>query len=82
MQGATVHRPITLPAIVFKDNGAVIALSSEMTSRAKKCEHFLMAISWIREQVEAGLNRLQQISDVENRADIPAWSSGTGLKTF
>ena len=31
-----------------------------------------MAISWIREQVEAGLIRLQQIPDVENRADILA----------
>ena len=65
-----LHRPIKLPAIVFEDNGAVIALSREMTSRAKRCKHFLMAISWIREQVEAGLIQLQQIPDEENRADI------------
>ena len=65
-----LRRPITLPAIVFEDNGTVIALSREMTSRAKRCKHFLMAISWIREQVEAGLIRLQQIPDVESRADI------------
>ena len=29
-----------------------------------------MAISWIREQVDAILIQLQQIPDVENRADI------------
>ena len=29
-----------------------------------------MAISWIREQVEAGLILLQRIPDVENRADV------------
>ena len=29
-----------------------------------------MAISWSREQVEAGLILLQQIPDEENRADI------------
>ena len=29
-----------------------------------------MAISWMREQVEAGLIQLQQIPDEENRADI------------
>ena len=29
-----------------------------------------MAISWIREQVEAGLIQLQQIPDEENRAGI------------
>ena len=65
-----LHRPIKLPAIVFEDNGAVIARSREMTSKAKRCKHFLMAISWIREQVKAGLIQLQQIPDEENRADI------------
>ena len=64
-----LRRPLKLPAIVFEANGAVVALSREMTSRAKRCKHFLMAISWIREQ-EAGLILLQQIPDVENRADI------------
>ena len=57
-------------SIFFEDNGAVVALSRETTSRAKRCKHFLMAISWIREQVEAGLILLQQIPDVENRAYI------------
>ena len=54
-----LQRPIKLPVIVFEDNGAVIALSREMTSRAKRCKHFLMAINWIREQVEAGLIQLE-----------------------
>ena len=63
-------RPIKLPAIVFEDNGAVIALSREMTSRAKRCKHFLMVINWIREQVEAGLIELRQIPDEANDADV------------
>ena len=58
-------RPIKLPVIVFEDNGAVIALSREMTSRAKRCKHFLMVINWIREQVEAGL-----IPDEDNIVDM------------
>ena len=65
-----LHRPIKLPTIVFEDNGAVIALSREMTSRAKRCKHSLLAISWIREQVEAGLIQLQQIPNDKNCADI------------
>ena len=67
---AVLYRPIKPPAIIFEDNGAVIAVSREMTSRAKRCKHFLMAISRIREQVEANLIRLQQISDGDNRADL------------
>ena len=58
-------RPIKVPVIVFEDNGAVIALSREMTSRAKRCKHFLMVINWIREQVEAGL-----IPDEDNIVDM------------
>ena len=38
-------RSIKLPAIVFEDNGAVIALLQEMTSRAKRCRHFLIVIN-------------------------------------
>ena len=63
-------RPIKLPVIVFEDNSAVIALSREMTSRAKRCKHFLMVIAWIREQVEAGLIALQQIPEDKNDADM------------
>ena len=54
-------REIKLPAIVFEDNGAVIALSREMSSRAKRCKYFLMMVNWIREQVEP---------DEENVADM------------
>ena len=63
-------REIKLPAIVFEDNGAVIALSREMTSRAKRCKHFLMIVNWIRECVEAGLIELRQIPDEANDADV------------
>ena len=65
-----LHREIKLPAIVFEDNGAVIALSREMSSRAKRCKHFLMMVNWIRENVEAGLIELRQIPDEENDADV------------
>ena len=63
-------REIKLPAIVFEDNEAVIALSREMTSRAKRCKHFLMIVNWIREHVEAGLIELRQIPDEANVADV------------
>ena len=43
------------PILLFEEDAAVIALSREMTSRAKRCKHYLMAISWIREQVDSGL---------------------------
>ena len=59
-----------MPAIVFEDNGAVIALSREMSSRAKRCKHFLMIVNWIRENVEAGLIELRQIPDEANDADV------------
>ena len=55
-------REIKLPAIVFEDNGAVIALSREMSSRAK-------IINWVREHVEAGLIELRQIPEEANDAD-------------
>ena len=63
-------RPILLPAIVFEDNAAVIALSREMTSRAKRCKHFLMAINWIREQVDSGLIKIEKIASIDNKSDL------------
>jgi hypothetical protein len=63
-------RPILLPAIIFEDNAAVIALSKEMTSRAKRCKHFLMAINYIREQVQLGLVQVDKIATEFNRADL------------
>ena len=63
-------RPILLPAIIFEDNAAVIALSREMTSRAKRCKHFLMSINWIREQVVAGLIEIEKIASEDNKSDL------------
>jgi hypothetical protein len=65
-----IGRPIKLPTIVFEDNAAVIALSKEMTSRAKRCKHFLMTVSWIREQVELGLIQMEKIATEMNHADL------------
>ena len=63
-------RPVVLPATVFEDNGAVIALSKEMTSRAKRCKHFLMLVDWIREQVSSGIIELAKVASPHNRANI------------
>ncbi len=65
-----IGRPIKLPAIIFEDNAAVIALSKEMTSRAKRCKHFLMTVSWIREQVELGLIQMEKIPTELNHVDL------------
>lgn len=46
-----LQREIKLPVVVFEDNGAVVELSKEMKSRAKRAKHFLMAVNWIREQL-------------------------------
>ena len=41
-----------------------------MSSRAKRCKHFLMTINWIREHVEAELIELRQIPDDANDVDV------------
>jgi hypothetical protein len=63
-------RPLTLPAIIMEDNAAVIALTNEMTSRVKRCKHFLMLVHYVREQVEQGLIIVQKVGTNDNLADI------------
>ena len=63
-------RPITLPAIVMEDNQPVIDLTKDISSRTKKCKHFLMLVNFVREQVHNGLIELRKVPTDENVADI------------
>ena len=63
-------RPITLPAIVMEDNQPVIDLTSDISSRAKKCKHFLMLVNYVREQVQSGLIELRKVATEDNVADV------------
>ena len=65
-----IRRPLKLPAIILEDNQPTIDLSKELSSRVKKCKHFLMLVHFIREQVENGLIELQKVDTTENIADI------------
>jgi hypothetical protein len=63
-------RPISLPAVVLEDNSAVIALSRETNSQAKRCKHFLMMVHYIRQEVEAGLVLIKKVDTKDNLADM------------
>jgi hypothetical protein len=65
-----LHRPLTLPCIVMEDNQPVIDVTAQISTRAKRCKHFLMLVSFIREQVENGLIELLKVNSKENIADI------------
>ncbi len=65
-----IRRPLKLPAIILEDNQPTIDLSKELSSRVKKCKHFLMLVHFIREQVENGLIELQKVDTTDNIADI------------
>ncbi len=61
---------IKLPVIVYEDNFPVVQLSNNLAPRAKKCKHFLMLINYIKEQVEAGIIKIEHVDTDENLADI------------
>jgi len=63
-------RPIDLPAIVMEDNQPVIDLTDDLSSRSKKCKHFLMLVHYIKEQIEAGIIEMNKVNTLDNRADI------------
>ena len=54
----------------MEDNQPVIDLTADISSRSKKCKHFLMLISYVKEQVEAGLIALHKVPTAENISDI------------
>ena len=66
----SLHRPISLPAIVFEDNSASITLTQDFHGRTKNCRHFLMLVDYIREQVASGILHLKKIPTRDNPADI------------
>ena len=65
-----LYRPIVLPAVLFEDNSAVLSLSLEMTTRVKRCKHFLMLVNFVRQEVEAGLVLITKVPTEDNNADL------------
>jgi hypothetical protein len=65
-----LNRPVELPAVIFEDNQPAIDLSVAMNNRVKKCKHFLMLVSFIREQVVSGLIEIRKIPTDDNYADL------------
>jgi len=65
-----LDRPINLPAIVMEDNQPVIDLTADISSRSKKCKHFLMLVNFVKEQIESGLIELQKVPTAFNVSDI------------
>ena len=65
-----LHRPIALPCIIYEDNQPVLDITAEVANRAKRCKHFLMLISFLKEQVVSGNIALQKIDSKINYADI------------
>ncbi len=45
----------TIPAVIMEDNSAVVTISNEESAYLKKCKHFIMAVNYVREQLELGL---------------------------
>jgi KUP system potassium uptake protein len=67
---AEIGRPVKLPAIVMEDNQPVIDVTSDVSSRTKRCKHFLMLVNYVREQVVTGLIQIRKVATVENLADV------------
>ena len=65
-----LHRPVTLPAIIMEDNQPVIDLTADLSSRSKKCKHFLMLVNFVREQIHQGIVELRKVPTKENLSDI------------
>jgi hypothetical protein len=63
-------KPLDLPCIVLEDNQPVIDVTSEVSGRVKRCKHFLMLVSYVRELVSEGLIALEKVHTSENIADI------------
>ena len=46
----------------MEDNSAVITVTTDESTYAKKCKHFLMLINYVREQVDLGIINILKIS--------------------
>ena len=65
-----IGRPVKLPAVVMEDNQPVIDVTSSVSSRTKRCKHFLMLVNYVREQVVTGLIQIRKVPTVDNLADV------------
>jgi hypothetical protein len=65
-----LNRELRLPAIVFVDNKPSIDVTESISSRTKRCKHFLMLISYVRELVCQGMVKLEKVKSDENVADV------------
>jgi hypothetical protein len=65
-----IGRPLQLPAIIMIDNQPAIDVTTDLSSKVKRCKHFLMLINFIREQVSSGLLQLRKVNTNDNLADI------------
>jgi hypothetical protein len=63
-------RPLSLPCVIMEDNQPVIDLTKDVSTRSKRCKHFLMLVHFIKEQVEHGLISLQKVNTLDNLADL------------
>ena len=59
--------PLLLPAVIIEDNSAVVAISNEESAYLKKCEHFIIVVNYVCEQLELGLI---QVLKIKNNADL------------
>ena len=44
--------PLLLPAVIMEDNSAVVTIFNEESAYLKKCEHFIIVVNYVREQLE------------------------------
>ena len=59
-----------LLAMIFEDNSALIIVTTEENAYAKKCNHFIMVINYVREQINLGLIKIDKIVGMKNNADL------------
>jgi hypothetical protein len=62
--------PLLLPAVIMEDNSAAVTVSNEENAYLKKCEHFIMVVNFVREQLELGLIQVLKIKGELNNADL------------
>jgi hypothetical protein len=54
----------------MEDNKATIDITTDYSSRTKRCKHFLMLVHYIREHVKAGLIQIRKVDTNDNVADL------------
>jgi hypothetical protein len=62
--------PLELPAIIIKDNSAVVTMANNDLGYTKKGKHFLMVLNYIKEQIALGQIVARKIYEKLNNADM------------